>query len=167
MSTGTMTVQGLTFDGPRTADYEGLEAQVNVTPSGTDRSMVRVDAQALWVPRRGPNDLIPLSETSVDVALYGPTGPPDRATLKGSAVLGLAALVNRLRPMTGGTYNCPNDTGEHDVLVFHGRGPDRTVRASVSGCEFVTIGTDHGSHAPTLWGGGALDRAVRHALAAP
>lgn len=166
MSNGTTTVEGLTFDGAATADYVGLEAQVNVSPAGTDQSKVRVDAQALWVPRRGPADLIPLSEASVEVALHGPTGPPRRATLTGAAVVDLARVVNHLRPTTGGVINCPNDTGGHDVLVFHGPGPDRTVWAQTSGCGFVAIRVHGRLRKPELWGGTTVDRAVQRALAA-
>jgi hypothetical protein len=163
-SSGTLTSSGLSFDGHRTADYETPEVQVNVSPSGADRSMVRIDAQAIWVPRRGPSDQIPLSETSVDVALYGRTGSPVKGTVTGSAVGDLARLVNRLHAVTEGGYNCPNDTGEHDVLVFRGRGPDRTVNAGVLGCGFVVIGVNGHHSKPGLWGGALVDRAVRRAL---
>jgi hypothetical protein len=162
----TSTIRGMTFDQTATASYLGLEAQVNVTPAGTETSKVRIDAQASWLPHRGPSDLIPLSETSVDVARFGSTGPPEKATLTGSVVTDLVRVVNRLRPPAGGTYNCPNDTGVHDVLVFHGVGPDRTVEASTSGCGFVAIWVHRRMRKPELWGGTHVERAVRRALAA-
>jgi hypothetical protein len=165
-SNGATSTSGLTFDAPRTDSYVGLEAQVNVSSTGTDSATVRVDAQAVWLPRRGPSDMIPLAETSVRVARYVGGGPPVVATLTGSVVAHLARVVNRLPTPAGGTYNCPNDNGDHDVLVFHGRGPDRTVGASVSGCGFVAIRVHGHLRKPELWGGAALDRAVRRALAA-
>ena len=166
MSDGTTTTSGLTFEAPPGADYVGLEAQINISPAGADSSLVRIDAQATWLSRRGPQDLVPLTETSVDVVLHDAARHIMRATLTGPVVADLARVVNHLRPVAGGTYNCPNDDGAHDVLVFHGRGPDRTVEAATSGCAFVAIRVNGARREPALWGGVTVDRAVRHALAA-
>jgi hypothetical protein len=91
-----------------------------------------------------------------------PPSPSSAAALKSPQ----AAALYPEQATTGGSIACPNDTGAYDVLVFHGRGPDRTVEASTSGCGFVSIWVHGRMGKPELWGGWHVDGAVRRARVA-
>ena len=165
---GTLTAPGvvvasLMFDGQPTDAYNQLTLVMAVTRMGAGVA-VRVDAQAVWLPRRTAAERIDATLTYVDVSITRPgVAPTVHRTVRGRHAQMLATVVNRLPVQPPGAFSCPIDRGYTDSLLFHVDGPDVLVRAEVEGCGTVQVTVARRTQ-PALQGGLAVDRAVTAAL---
>jgi len=166
---GGPTVQGLSFDatGPQWRQpsiYADFQLAVVATADG-NRTALRVDAEATWLPARSASSRIPDPVTTVDVVeRRGGGAITVRRTLPAAAARRLAVLVNALPVQVPGSYNCPMDDGRTDALTFHAPGRSITVTVRVTGCGEVSVGRAGPGH-PILLGGRDLHSAVARELA--
>jgi hypothetical protein len=171
-SSNAPVVQALTFDAigrqwRRPAVYTELELEVTVTRLDGGVA-IRVDAMAIWLPRRVSNQRIPLSVRSVDVVVdrHG-SAATVRRTLGRRDARSLATLINRLAVLTPGPRYCPMNRGFTDTLTFHAQRGDIVVRADVDGCATLTVQVNGVRRGPVLQGGRVVDRAVTRFLDLP
>lgn len=156
-------VEDLTFVGPSGTAYADLSLCLAVTDVGHGVA-VRADAQAIWMPKRPPAEMIrPADVDSVAMTVIRPgLHPPVRRTVSGTRADHLAAAFNKLPLATPGAYACPMSRGYIDRLVFHLRTrPTVAATVSVDGCREVSVLVAHRDQ-PTLTGD--LDSAVSNAL---
>jgi hypothetical protein len=165
--TGT-TAEGLSFapSGPaweRPTVYTGLEIDVAIAPAPGGVA-IRVDVQAVWLPQRSAAEHIPSDVTSVDVVVNRNGRPATvRRSLGAADARSVAAIVNRLPVFPPGVFNCPNDQGWTDTLVFRSAGRSVRVVAHAGGCAPVEVA----GQKPTLSGGGIVDTALLKLLGLP
>jgi hypothetical protein len=138
----TFAVTGVTFDDATpAAEYD--QAQLVVTVAERDGHVdVRADAQAIWLPSRGADDMITGTVTSIDVTIdrRGRLPTVDR-TLSGADAQSLVTTINALRVVSPGTRHCPADMGGEDRLVVHTTSRNINVVVAASGCGFVQVGS--------------------------
>lgn len=143
--------------------YTELELLVEVAPAG-DGVAIRVDAEAVWLPQRTRAEHIPANVRSVDVVVNR-NGRADmvRRTLGAARARELAAVVNGLPVSVPGVFNCPNDQGWIDTLVFHSANGDIRVVAHAGGCAPVEVAGQE----PVLSGAWGVDAALLKLLGLP
>ena len=162
------TVRGLTFDATgrqwrRPDTYAQFELSVAATADG-NRTVLRVDAEAIWLPARSASARIPDSVTSVDVVEYRGDGSIAlRRTLPAGPARRLADEINALPTQPPGEYSCPMDDGRTDGLTLHAPGRAIAVRVAVTGCGEVTVGGRGRGH-PILTGGRDVHAAIGREL---
>jgi hypothetical protein len=139
-----------------------LELLVAVAPAPGGVA-IRVDAEAIWLPQRPPDEQIPAGVTSV-VLVRIADGNTIGAGLRMTGARRLAAVVNGLPVLAPeDAHSCPAYVGARDKLTFHGPDGAVHVEASTSECGYVKVG-DPGPQEPALGGADTLDRAVAKAL---
>jgi hypothetical protein len=142
------------------------------------RTVIRVDAEDIWLTPRPAAERIPAAKYLIVTAkspryarpprilpgmgvdpTASPSAGPARLVVTDQATIGkIAEAVDGLPTMLPGTYSCPADTGGGITLTFESSasGPVvATVDAAATGCATVTV-TTHGKKQPTLQGGGLI-----------
>lgn len=156
---GATPVYAVTFDGEPVRDAIARRTlTVDAAPLGSGRTVLRLDAQVVWIPARPAGSTIPGTATELTAAPHGPLGPVGGTgsaagarpvTTDDTVTVGrVAALIDTLPPFPPGLRECPRDSGGSVLLTFRQgtAGPVvATVRLATSGCTaaVLTVGERH------------------------
>lgn len=148
-TSGGVANTGDVFSLPSITDVlDTRELLVEVIDAGGGQTVIRVDAQAAWVPPKSADAVVPSAATVVTLSMnYGLNAngrkPPAPVTITDPATAGkVAALIDHVPPSPGGTHGCPADDGKTLDLAFRARpgGPVlATAVLQLSGCEQVDL----------------------------
>lgn len=146
---------------PTTTNLPSSSTTTTTTlPAGATRACPRILPDHVANPGvvNLSKELVPLTATRLDVCRYGPLVADSPLSVKThftvvdrATVTDFEAAANLLAARAPGPLpNCPNDDGEALVLIFSDVSHAVTVRASLSGCAFVTNGARTASSS-TQW----------------
>lgn len=139
--------------------------QLTVSLFGTASGVAgRFDAQAVWLPTRSENTLVPLPVTSVDVFRSSGIVESAKAALTGEAAANLGRLVNSMRAANPGLRSCPQSQQPADSvrLVFHSSRLT-TVILRLGPCATAHVEIDGQIQLPALDGAQTISDAVSRA----
>ena len=133
------------------------------------RTLLRVDAQSVWLPARPADSMIPAGVTRVVVKeqLPGQNGtvpkPVTVATVTDPRLVSadVAAFNGLSRPVPGAVTSCGMDTGRSLSFAFYqgsSATPAATVHVQLGGCNGVDLSVRGGAQSVDLNGDQALSR---------
>jgi hypothetical protein len=125
-------------------NFTGLELLVSLT---ADRggAAVRLDTEAIWLPRRTAADRVALTVTSVDVTVdRNGSAETVTRTLAQEQARALARAINGLAVTPPGIRICPADRGFVDALRFRASSGVIDANVRVTGCAGVSISRSDG-----------------------
>jgi hypothetical protein len=167
-------VYALTYAWPPIANEIAQQTlSIAAASIGSDTTVLRLDAQVVWIPKKPTGDVIPATAKALTAAPHAGLGAADSgdasiSTQDPEVVDRVASLLDSLPLFPPGARSCPAGNGANVLLTFRKSTAGSVVATALvgaSGCDTVQL-TVGGTKEPVLAGNAELVTEIEQALGA-